>query len=428
MKNNLLFITLFVLFSYSLSAQVEDRTITIGKRYSIDSKFLNETRFYNVYLPPSYETSNHIKYPVVYLLDGDYNFHHTTGLIEQLSSISEKIPEIIVVGIADNGHSNYIKNCTPFDKKNNPDGQSEKFLDFITTELKPQINKNYKSAEYDILIGHSLGGLFTINALLSKPESFNAYISISPSLWWNDYEAENKVTPFYEIYDSINRFLFLSLANEKGMGVLGFFNQLDINSFADEYNKNKPLGLNYTFKQFPDENHNSVGLISVNQALKLLFKNYDLSNNTLNSLKTFKEYENFVAPYYQMIGKGFRLPNRNLNYLINLFYDENKGELITMENGIKEKYPASLGDYYNNLGNVYNKKGDLKKGIEIHKMNCTLNPNSPEYLTSLADAYFANKEFDEAKINYQKALKLAINQNTREWYINQLKYNVLKKD
>jgi len=428
MRNNLLFITLFVLFSYSLSAQVEDRTITIGKRYSIDSKFLNETRFYNVYLPPSYETSNHIKYPVVYLLDGDYNFHHTTGLIEQLSSISEKIPEIIVVGIADNGHSNYIKNCTPFNKKNNPDGQSEKFLNFITTELKPQINKNYKSAEYDILIGHSLGGLFTINALLSKPESFNAYISISPSLWWNDYEAENKVTPFYERYDSINRFLFLSLANEKGMGVLGFINQLDINSFADEYNKNKPLGLNYTFKQFPDENHNSVGLISVNQALKLLFKNYDLSNNTLNSLKTFKEYENFVAPYYQMIGKGFRLPNRNLNYLINLFYDENKGELITMENGIKEKYPASLGDYYNNLGNVYNKKGDLKKGIEIHKMNCTLNPNSPEYLTSLADAYFASKEFDEAKINYQKALKLAINQNTREWYINQLKYNVLKKD
>ncbi len=428
MRNNLLFITLFVLFSYSLSAQVEDRTITIGKRYSIDSKFLNETRFYNVYLPPSYETSNHIKYPVVYLLDGDYNFHHTTGLIEQLSSISEKIPEMIVIGIADNGHNNYVNNCTPFDEENNPDGQSQKFLDFITTELKPQINKNYKSAEYDILIGHSLGGLFTINALLSKPESFNAYISISPSLWWNDYEAENKVTPFYEIYDSINRFLFLSLANEKGMGVLGFFNQLDINSFADEYNKNKPLGLNYTFKQFPDENHNSVGLISVNQALKLLFKNYDLSNNTLNSLKTFKEYENFVAPYYQMIGKGFRLPNRNLNYLINLFYDENKGELITMENGIKEKYPASLGDYYNNLGNVYNKKGDLKKGIEIHKMNCTLNPNSPEYLTSLADAYFANKEFDEAKINYQKALKLAINQNTREWYINQLKYNVLKKD
>ncbi|MCH7974136.1 MAG: hypothetical protein IH949_09670 [Bacteroidetes bacterium] len=428
MKNNLLLITLFVLSSYSLSAQEEDRTITIGKRYSIESEFLNETRFYNVYLPPSYQTSNHSKYPVVYLIDGDYNFHHTTGLIEQLSSISEKIPEMIVVGIADNGHNNYVNNCTSFDEKNNPSGQSEKFLNFITTELKPHINKNYKSAEYDILIGHSLGGLFTINALLSKPESFNAYISISPSLWWNEYEAENKVTPFYEKYDSINRFLFLSLANEKGMGVLRFINQLDINSFADEYYKNKLLGLSYTFKQFPDENHNSVGLITINQALKLLFKNYDLSNNTLNSLKTFKEYENIIEPYYQLIGKGFRLPNRNLNYLINLFFDENNEELITMENSIKEKYPASLGDYYNNVGNVYIKKGNLKKGIEIHQMNFILNPNSPEYLTSLADAYFANKEFDKAKINYQNALDLAINQNTREWYINQLKYNVEKNN
>ena len=428
MKNNLHFIMLFVLFAYSFSAQVEDHYITIGKRYSIESRLLNETRFYNVYLPPSYETSNLIKYPVVYLLDGDYNFHHTTGLIEQLSSISEKIPEMIVVGISDNGHNNYVKNCTPFDKKNNPGGQSEKFLEFITAELKPQINKNYKSAEYDILIGHSLGGLFTINALLSKPESFNAYISISPSLWWNDYEAENKVKPFFEKYDNINRFLFLSLANEKGMGVLGFYNQLDINSFADEYYKNKPLGLNYTFKHFHYENHNSVGLISVNQALKLLFKKYDLSNNTLNSLNTFKEYENFIEPYSQIIGKGFRLPNRNLNYIINLFYDKNIGEILIMETSIKEKYPASLGDFYNNLGNVYIKNGELIKGIEIHQMNCTLNPNSPEFLTSLADAYFANNEFDEAKTNYQKALELAIHQNTREWYINQLKYNVLKKD
>ncbi len=426
MKYKSIFIIFLFFYSFSLLAQINKNEITIGKRLSIQSKILNEVRFYDVYLPPSYGTSNKIHYPVIYLIDGDYNFHYITGLIEQLSSISEKIPEMIVVGIADNGQANYINNCTPFNKKNNPNGQSEKFLDFITTELQPHINKNYKTAKYDILIGQSLGGLFTINVLLSRPKSFNAYIAISPSLWWDDYKTENKIKSFFEKNDNLNTSLYLSLGNEKGMGVFGFQNQLDINTFADEFYKNKPLGLNYTFKQYPNENHNSVGLITVSDALKLFFKNYDLPHNILDRFKTFKEYEKAVEPFSEMIGKGFKLPNRQLNYIINFFYNKNIVELKKIEKTIKEKYPASLGDYFNNLGNIYVKKGKIKKGIIILKMNKKSNPNSPEYLTSLADAYFKNKEFNKAKINYQDALDLAKKQHSRQWYINQLKYNSLK--
>jgi hypothetical protein len=59
-------------------------------------------------------------------------------------------------------------------------------------------------------------------------------------------------------------------------------------------------------------------------------------------------------------------------------------------------------------------------------MNSELNPKSPEYLTSLADAYLANKETEKAKVTYQKALEVAKEHQTRQWYINQLQLNLLK--
>lgn len=426
MYQKLNLIMLFMFVTFGLFGQ--STSIEIGEKFTIESTTLKTKRAYNVYLPPSYySTNDKAKYPVIYVIDGDYNFHYLTGLVEQLSSISSKIPEMIVVGISDIGHEDYIKNCTPFDKKSNKDGQSEKFLNFITTEIQPIINEKYKVSEYNILIGHSLGGLFTINALLSKPESFNAYIAISPSLWWADFKAEKDVESFFEKYNNLNRFLYLSIGNEEGMGVFGFYNQLDVNTFAGKYYKKKPLGLDYTFKQYPNENHNSVGYPTVNDALRLLFENYDISNNQLETVEKFEDYETLIQPYAAIVGTGFRLPDNQLKRLVKLFYGKNMGEIVAMENAIKERFPASIGDYYNHLGNAYIKNGEVQKGIEILEENCKNHPTSPEFLTSLGDAYFKNKDTDKAQVTYKKALKLGEKNNSRNWYLNQLKANVLKK-
>ena len=77
--------------------------IAIGERHSFDSEILNEQRSYQIYLPPSYHENSNAKFPVIYLLDGDYNFHYDSGLIEFLSNSAFTIPEMILVGISDNG-------------------------------------------------------------------------------------------------------------------------------------------------------------------------------------------------------------------------------------------------------------------------------------------------------------------------------------
>lgn len=415
-------VSLFLISIFSQTTFAQNK-ISIGEKFSIESKILNEQRFFNVYTPPSYGTLDKVEYPVIYLMDGDYNFHYVTGLIEQLSGISEKIPEVIVVGISDNGKDSYIKNCTPYDEKSNPNGQSEKFLEFLNKELKTHIDKHYSVADYSIIIGHSAGGLFVVNALLSKPDYFDTYIAISPSLWWNDYGTKDKIKPFFEKHENLNKHFYLSLGNEKGMGVFGFIDQLDINTFADEYYGNEPLGLKYTFNHFKNENHNSVGLVSLDFALKDLFKKYDIPNDRLNNIKDANDLFAHYKSYLDMIGAGFRIPTRQLNYIAQQFHKNNR-DLKLLEKTVQDKFPASLGDYFNSLGNIYVKAEKVDEGIKTLLQNVETNPNCPDYLTSLAKAYSKNKDPKSAKLYFSKALDLAKKQNARNWQLNQFKANL----
>lgn len=61
--------------------------------------------------------------------------------------------------------------------------------------MQPAIQKSYKTNESKTIIGQSLGALLaTEEILLKKPNLFNNYIIISPSLWW-DNESLLKKAP-----------------------------------------------------------------------------------------------------------------------------------------------------------------------------------------------------------------------------------------
>ena len=66
-----------------------------------------------------------------------------------------------------------------------------------------------------LLIGHSFGGLFAIHALIERPDSFDAYIAISPSLWWADGVVVDRAELLFASGGELGRkTLFMSLANE----------------------------------------------------------------------------------------------------------------------------------------------------------------------------------------------------------------------
>ncbi len=202
---NLAFLSLLLCFSLETFSQnemtlVEKTPFTIGEVLKFHSKILDEDRVLNVYLPSYYDPDSLQKYPVIYLLDGslDEDFIHIAGLV-QFGSFSwiNMLPETIVVGIAnvDRKRDFTYPTRNKKDKEDFPTtGGSAKFIDFIEREVQPLINQTYKTNSTSTVIGQSLGGLLATEILFKKPDLFDNYFIISPSLWWDD-EALLKYEP-----------------------------------------------------------------------------------------------------------------------------------------------------------------------------------------------------------------------------------------
>lgn len=171
---------------------VTEKPFVLGLIDEIQSVELAEKRILNIYLPEGYNKNDTIKYPVVYLLDGsaDEDFIHVVGLYQFYTfPWINRVPKSIVVGIAsvDRRRDFTYPTTIEADKKRYPTtGHSENFINFIQKELQPYIEKKYKTISSRTIIGQSLGGLLATEILLKKPELFNQYIIISPSIWWDN--------------------------------------------------------------------------------------------------------------------------------------------------------------------------------------------------------------------------------------------------
>src|SRR6187431_291741 len=169
-----------------------------------------------ILLPGSHKTSNK-KYPVIYLMDSQWDFpllkclygeHYYDGFI----------PELIVVGVTwggvnPNPDSLRARDYTPTKEARSPQsGGADNFLSFMKNELFPFIEKNYKADNNNrTLMGCSLGGLFTLYALFTQPDLFTGYAAASPAVGWDrevlyKYEkefAEKKLSKPVRVYMTI---------------------------------------------------------------------------------------------------------------------------------------------------------------------------------------------------------------------------------
>lgn len=71
------------------------------------------------------------------------------------------------------------------------DPDSDAMIRFIKDSLIPYAEENYGPFFHKVLFGYSLGGIFTLQTLLTEPRLFDSYIAGSPSLWYryNYYEG-----------------------------------------------------------------------------------------------------------------------------------------------------------------------------------------------------------------------------------------------
>ncbi len=175
---------LATLLTNQLAFAADASDIKAGERFEIDSKVLGEKRTIMVALPESYAKSQ-ARFPVLYLTDGETHFFHTAGTVDFLAGAG-RAPAMIVVGVTNTDRNRDLSPTPSKEAGFETAGGADKFLKFFEEELIPTINQRYRSAPYKVFAGHSLGGLLAVHSYLSRPGLFDAYIAVSPSLWWDD--------------------------------------------------------------------------------------------------------------------------------------------------------------------------------------------------------------------------------------------------
>lgn len=267
---------LFALFgSAAINAAETNSPFVIGEKIKIESTVLGETRSYIVHVPTSYKSGKDA-YPVLVLQDAEAHFALTTAAVDLLSE-SGRIPPTIVVGIV---ATNRTRDLTPSKPAmgfggapwTEPAGGADKFLSFVADELLPEVEHNYRTRPYRVLVGHSLGGLFTIFALMNRPQVFNGYVAISPSLWWDDQALVNASRAYFAAHKDLRGDLYLAIGSE-GLEMLGGAWKM-----AAVLEESRLANLRWQFKRSPDEDHGTIAYLSTYEGLQAIFNGYRIAD------------------------------------------------------------------------------------------------------------------------------------------------------
>lgn len=198
---------LFLLLSSVLTTAAYSQTRDSGsavaiprtERQRLTSSIDGQEYVLYVSLPATYSDASRT-FPVLYLLDAQWDFPMVVGLVESLSD-DGFVPPLIIVGITwggaqpDYSHLRF-KDLTPTNSSRIPQsGNGPNFLRFLKNELVPFVDSSYRTTRTErALMGNSLGGLFALYALFTEPALFNRYIVSSPTLGFGNgvktYEAE----------------------------------------------------------------------------------------------------------------------------------------------------------------------------------------------------------------------------------------------
>lgn len=215
---------LVILSALAMAATAPAQTLTtsapiqIGVSHSIISEPLKESRRLNVVLPNGYATQPDKRYPVLYVIDGgvDQDLLHVSGAAH-LGAMWGRNAEAIVVGIETKDRRRELVGPTADPellKKYPTAGQSAAFRRFIATEVKPLVERTYRTNGNDLVMGESLAGLFIVETYMMESALFDGYAAIDPSLWW-DKEALSRRADGMIGPKQRNRALYLAMAKEQ---------------------------------------------------------------------------------------------------------------------------------------------------------------------------------------------------------------------
>jgi predicted alpha/beta superfamily hydrolase len=356
--------------------------IVIGRKWSIESAILKEKREYLVYVPVRYADGLYaeVRYPVMYVLDGEDYFNSAAGLVHFMSEANSQIPQMIVVAIVNTDRS---RDLTPTASKTDMSGNenavfgttggADRFLQFLEKELIPKIEAGYRTAPHRTLVGHSLGGLTVLHSLLTQPGLYRGSIAIDSSLWWQDQFMVKRLQDNPAVVPGLGARVFMALGDHRTIGAYDGSKMIISNMrFAELLQDKKLRNLDVMLRHFSGEDHGSVPLPALYSGLLYVFDGYK-------------------------VGDEFPLKDNTAELVAHF-------KTISARLGFEILPPEALVDRFGQ--GAYGFLHNPALAMEYARLNVANYPTSSHALSSLAKLEMAMGETRKARALYSDALRM----------------------
>lgn len=239
----------------------------------------SDGRAYQLYLglPESFDDEPGRRYPVLYLCDAYWDFALVRGIVDNLR-FDRALPELIIVGLGYAGEQPNVGRLRRWDltpvpatyegaRYDGPSGHAQAFLATLEKDIIPLVERDYRGDPgYRVLLGSSLGGLFTLYAMFARPGLFAGYVAASPAAQWADdwllgFEAE-----FHKSAQPLGARLFVTAAEKDPPMILEGAKRFDARMRGSAY-----PGVTYQFRSIEGEGHSGTKAESYNRGIAFAF-------------------------------------------------------------------------------------------------------------------------------------------------------------
>jgi predicted alpha/beta superfamily hydrolase len=397
MQMRMLVSMLICFFCIKSHAQYTAKDNVVGSLVSIQSKFLNDEREVQIFLPDSYADSE-TNYPVLYVLDGQRYFLHAVSLQKSFVEFKQT-PDFIIVGISKK----------PSDRNRNFSVNSKKYLNFIENEVVNYVDTQFRTSEQRMMFGWAYGGGFVVETMTTKPDLFDVYIAASPF-------------PLKERLSSIDSLLKVNSNFDKLLYVTSGTNEGTVKEGTNELNillKNKaPNSMNWIFRELEGEEHRSTPFTTLYHGIAKAYEYYpELQFNSLADFHAAGGLKH-VYDYHQKRAVQFGFSNQLSDWTMfslvrNAMRADNYNEFDALVNEFEgTQFMSRLRvNRACSIAAFYSENKQYTKAIELFNLLAEKHPNAAGPLNGLGDIFTKMEDQTKARMYYKKANELSENKS-----------------
>ncbi|MFD2937823.1 alpha/beta hydrolase-fold protein [Spirosoma flavum] len=366
---NTIYLVLLLLIAQTIRAQAPPEAL------EIPSKIFNGVRKVKVYLPDGYDQYPNRRYPVIYLFDAQSKpfLTYVKATLDYLSNNANTfISPVILVGVETmrsrqfeflpkNRTDQPLKDYWPKVKL----GGADSLATSLQEEIMTAIGSKYRCTNFNMGIGHSLGGSFVTYCLVKHPQLFQAVLALSPNYY---YDQEQLLTTFDSLAtgSALNK-KFLYIAFGKGDKLEDRFRPSTL-KMADILKKKHPVGLSWYVHSLDTDSHALTPIDGIYRGLVEFNKSLTASDEQIAAFSSDTKYGVLakLKGYYQAQSDkmGRLLPTvEDSNHLAyNFFYSDKKQEAISLLEWALKLYPDDT-NLYDSIGEIHQDMGHTQEAL-----------------------------------------------------------------